>query len=432
MNAGLTREVDSMRVRASLIERQIPAERLAVILTVLGLIASLVTFVSFEEARSQSTHDLVPTTVARSQLYYAAHATQVLLLISAGLAALLSANWRRIEPTYLGRFVLFIGAALLMTARGYSLSQLLSTKLVDWTGPFPCFISLLVFFGARRRNWDLLARIMVGLAAVFSAMVLLGVAALSAFTRAEGVARLGGALNVLFWPAAWIAFSQYRRGSRARGLRFVPMLVYAFGSFFTQTRLNFVMLFAFLVVYSWVQHKRRVPQGGTWIAGLTLAVLVSLFVAVFLRDTRAFARGEDVALAFSARLDEDTRSGQLEWFAESVRPEELLLGRGSLATWHWRIGEYSGGTDVGYLTLLFYGGVPLLITYIATHVTPCLTVLRRNPSSLQLSAAAVVFLWGIRMLSSSHPSLTLDYYPILFCVGACISREPFGVQSRGR
>jgi len=104
---------------------------------------------------------------------------------------------------------------------------------------------------------------------------------------------------------------------------------------------------------------------------------------------------------------------------------ELLLGRGSRATWWWRIEEYAGGTDVGYLTLLFYGGVPLLLTYIATHVTPGLTAFRMNVASWQLAAAAVVLLWGLRMFSSNYPGLTLDYYPVLFFVGACISREPF-------
>src|SRR4029077_19525483 len=137
------------------------AERLVLTLTVLGMIASVVAFMEFEDARSEITQVIVPATVPRSSLYYAAHASQIILFMSAGLSALLSTDWRRIEPGYLARFMLFIGAAILMTARGYSFSALLSSELVDWTGPAPCVISLLVFVGANRRNWVVLSKAMV-------------------------------------------------------------------------------------------------------------------------------------------------------------------------------------------------------------------------------------------------------------------------------
>jgi hypothetical protein len=80
--------------------------------------------------------------------------------------------------------------------------------------------------------------------------------------------------------------------------------------------------------------------------------------------------------------------------------------------------------DVGYISLLFFGGVPLLVTYVVTHVKPCLAILRERRASWQLAAAGVILLWGIHMLSSCYPGTVLDYYPVLFCVGACISREP--------
>jgi len=163
-----------------------------------------------------------------------------------------------------------------------------------------------------------------------------------------------------------------------------------------------------------------------------LALWLGLFAGVFLRDTSEFRTMETVADQFSSRLDQDTRTGQLAYFFESVRPEELLLGKGSMATWNWgRTLNWGGGTDVGYLTLLLYGGVPLLLTYLATHIQPCFAVFARRLDNWQLTAAGVVLLWSIRMLSSSYIGVTLDYYPILFCVGACISREPVAyVQAR--
>ena len=404
--------------------RRPPAERLVLILTTLGMIAALVRFVSFNETRSQYTEALlVPSNIVQSQSYYVTHSIQILLLVSAGVVALLSTNWRAVKQGYLLPFTLLFGAALLMTVRGYSLSALLSTKLVDNSGPFPFFVSLLVFVGARRKNWVVLSKVMLILAVPLSAFVLLRLAGLQGFTRAEGVAKLNGVLGALFWPASWIALFDYPRDSVARRLRFLPMVFYACGSLFTQTRLNFVLIFAFLVVYSYLQRRRNSPQAVTWVVGLILALWLSLFTAVFLQNTRAFESTLTVANAFYSRLDDDSRTGQLVWFARSVQPHELLLGRGSFASFYWRNGEYNGGPDVGYLSLLFYGGVPLLVAYIWTHLMPCLAVFSKHSTDWRLAAAGVVLLWGVVMFSSAYPGTSIEYYPVLFCVGACISRE---------
>jgi hypothetical protein len=407
--------------------RRTAQERLVLTLVLLGMVASLVACISYEQAikYQQKPDELIPSNLVRSQLYYVAHATEIILLVSAGLAALIFTNWQLIERGYLLRFVLFLGAALLMTARGYSFSELLSTKLVDWSGPLPFFISMLAFIGARRRNWTLLGPTMVILAVLFSVLTLVGMAGLHTFTRQEGLANLGHILDVLYWPASWIALKDYPQHSLARRFRFGPIVVYSSGSLFTQTRLNFVMLFALVVVYAYLQHRRKIPQATAWILGLVLVLWMVLFTNVFLKDTRAFQKVESVAAAFSSRLTEDTRTGQVRSFAQSVELYELVLGRGSLATWNWGGMAYRGGTDIGYLTMLFYGGVPLLVTYVATHLKPCLTVLRKNRTNWQLTAAGVVLLWGIRLFSSGYPLAGVECYPILFCVGACISREPF-------
>jgi hypothetical protein len=391
------------------------------------MIAAFVMFFTYHDAeRAQLTPDqLYSSKIVKPPLYYIAHATQITLLFTAGILAWLSIGERKIERGYGLQFMLFIGASALMAARGYSLSDLLSTKIVDVTGPFVCWISVLVFIGAQRSNWIFLEKLLEIMAVLFSAVVVLGVAGLGTFTRQEAVANLGGALSGLYWPAAWIALRAYPQASYVRRVRFVPIMIFAIGSFFTQSRLPVIMLFALLLMYSYVQYKRKQPQAAVWIAGLTLAVFAGLFTATFLRDTRGFGQMESIADAFISRIDEDTRTGQLVAFAESVQPHELLLGRGSLATWQWG-GTPWGGTDVGYLTLLFYGGVPLLITYITVHLNPCFRALKMKQPSWQLTPAAIVFLWAIRMFSSSYPSVSIEYYPVLFCVGACISREGRG------
>src|SRR5260370_21106142 len=167
-------------------------DRIVLALTAFGMIASLVMFFTLRDAeKSQVTGDqLLSTNMVKSQLYYVAHATQLILLLSAGLVALLSTDWRTIERGYSFRLALLFGAALLMALRGYSFSELASTKIVDTGGPFPFFMSVLVFVGARRSNWVVLGKAIEIMALVFSALVLLRVAGLSPFPRQEGVVTL--------------------------------------------------------------------------------------------------------------------------------------------------------------------------------------------------------------------------------------------------
>jgi hypothetical protein len=415
--------IDMYAVRST---RRTVQERLVLTLVSLGMIASLVALVSLQQALKYQLKpdEFFSSDIVKSQLYYVAHAIEIILLIAAGLLAMISADWRAIERGYLVRFALFLGAVLLMTSRGYSFSELLSTKLVDSQGPCPFLLSMLVFIGARRRNWSLLGPIMVIVAVLFSALTLVSIAGLGTFTRQEGVASLSLIVNVLYWPASWIALKDYPQHSFARRLRFGPIVIYGFGSLFTQTRLFFVMLFALFVLYAYAQRRRKIPQAAAWIFGLILVVWMVLFTTVFLKDTRAFEKVASVADAFSSRLTEDTRTGQVLSFTESVQLHELVLGRGSLAAWNWGGLVWHGGTDIGYLTLLFYGGVPLLITYVATHLRPCLAVFRNNRTTWQFASAGVVLLWWFHLFSSGYPAEQLQYYLILFCTGACISREP--------
>jgi hypothetical protein len=398
------------------------ADRLVTTLVILGLIAAVATNIIFRNAAQEAyySHSEV---VNKTSAYYAVHGAQTVLLISAGLIALFRSGSQSLQPGYHTRFFLFMAATLLMTARGYSFSEMLSTKLLDYSGPFFCFISVLIFVGARPGNWRILGPMIVAMAVLFSLLVLFGMARLENVSRQETLVKLNDVLNNLYFPAAWVGLREYRRRSFRKLLQFVPMVIYGVGGVLTQTRLNFVMIFSFIVLLSYVRYRRHIPQAIFWIRGLCLVVWVGLFAAVFLTGTQSFESVADAATALSARVDEDTRTDQLAAFAESVAPQELVLGRGALATWNWHGLLWTGATDVGYLSLLFFGGVPLLLTYLAVHVQPCFSALRNSSSDVQVVGAAVVALWGIRMFSSSFPGFSPEYYSVLFCVGACLSRR---------
>jgi hypothetical protein len=402
-------------------------DRFTLMLTAGGLLAATVAYIAYDTAiRTQLRPDeFVPTDLVKPPIYYAAYAIQLVLLTAAGIFAIAGANLRRIERGFLVRFALFIAAATLMTVRGYAPADFLSTKLVDGTGLFPMIASTLIFLGAKRSNWVFLEKMFFACAALFSGLVLYRMLFLQTLTRQEGVANLGFSLNALLWPAAWIALRDYAPGSFGARVKFLPLLIYSAGSFFTQTRLNFTMVLGLLVLYMFIQRKRGAPQAGLWIGMALLAVWIALFTGIFLRTTRGLDRLQDVSTAFAERLDEDTRTEQVTAFFQDVSPQELILGRGSFGTWDWDGYEWRGGTDIGYLSLLFWGGLPLLLTYIAVHVKPCVSMLFNRAAGWRLAGAGVGALWGVRMLSSSYPATSLEYYCVLFCIGAAISRDRF-------
>ncbi len=405
--------------------QRLPLQRSVVYAALGGLTASFFAMIDLSRAvKAQlKAGQLYSSEIAKDPLYYGAHAIELSLLLCAGILALRATRPGAVVRGYLFRLVLLFAAGLLMAARGYSTEALLSTKLADATGPLACLISVAVYIGVRRANWVLLDRAFLALGVVLSAVSIYCVASLQTSDRQEAVSSMNLIVNASYWPAAWTALREYMPGARSRYWRFVPMGVYGLASLFLQTRLNFVMFFALFAMCVYVDHRRGVRQIARWATAIGACAWALLFVLVFLGSTSVYAKLEASANAFYSRLDEDTRSGQLEWFARDVEPQELLLGRGSLATWTWGATAWNGGTDIGYLSLLFFGGVPLLATYIAVHIAPAFGVLKRGPTSLQLAAACIVLLWAVRMFSSSYPGLALEYYPVLLCVGACISRE---------
>jgi len=401
-----------------------PTEGAVLVLAVLGLGASFGTMLSFITAsKAQIGADpFYYAEIVKGPLYYILHAAEILLLLSAGVLALSCTNRREMANGFLGHFVLFLAAGGLMAVKGYTLEDLFSQKLVDATGPFMCLISVVLFVAVRRSNWPVIDKAFLVTAAVLSTVTLYEIAGLGTTSRVEAVRCMLPVVNALFWPASWTALRPYPRSSGVRYMRFAPAAVYGLGSLFTEMRLNFVMLFALLFLCAYADRQRGRWQAPAWLAALGMTAWLLLFSLVFLAETPAFEKVEGAAEGFYSRLDEDSRSGQLREFFRSVKPQELLFGRGSFATWRWGRGEWNGGTDVGYLNLLFYGGVPLLLSYFAVHMAPSLAALRRKPTGLQLTAGGVVLLWAIRMFSSANPGLTLEYYPILLCVGMCVSR----------
>jgi hypothetical protein len=397
--------------------------RLPLLLTVVGMVASTVALWLLVQALPSFVKETGEFgIVEKPPLYYAAHGLEILCVCCAGLTALTSPQ-QQLLRRYGLRFFLFIFAGALMALRGYSWSAAFSVQIFDGTGPFICIVSVLMAVGAQPGNWRILDKLFLWMAIAYSALVVVGTLGLHSANRWEAVVANQGFLNVLYWPATWMLLKPGSGRSLASSLRYGPFTVYAVGSIFTQTRLNWVMILGALVAYAYVQSRRHIPMAPKLILAAWLVLSLVLFSTQYLSNTQFVQTFEASTDAFLGRMDEDTRTNQLADFFTNVQISELLLGRGSLATWKWGSDEWAGGTDVGYLTLLFYGGVPLLVTYIVVHIAPAFGAIRSSQSEWRRSCAAIVLLFALRMFSSTYPGLGIEYYPVLLCMGGCLGHE---------
>jgi hypothetical protein len=406
-------------------------------LVAVGLSASLLATVALQGSRVAQAGTGVWEDVAevpRPALFYAAHALRLAALTGAGLLAF-AVRGRRMSRTLVAWFWAFVAAGMLCAVRGLDASDFLSARVFGTTGPWLALASLLLFTSARVDALPTIGRTLDLLAWALTGLVAWEAVHLRSFLRQETVAALSGYLNALYFPAAWLVLRPHLGASPSRHLRWVPALAYAAGSVLVQTRLNLVMLALLVLADAWISARRAGrPVARVLEAAAAAAVVVGLasWLASGTRVARVF---EFSFLGLAERIGEDSRTGQIASFLADVPLADLLFGRGARATWNWpgMSPRWAGGTDVGYLSLLFFGGVPLLVAWCAVHLVPPLRVFRSAETGARLAFAAVALLWGARMLSSSFPSAALDYEVVLLCVGACaapVQKAPGAPASR--
>lgn len=405
-------------------------------LVVVGLAASLVATVAMQGSRVSQAGTAIWEDVAearRPALYYAAHAIRIAALTGAGLLAF-AVRGRRVSSALSAWFLAFLAAGLLCAARGMDAGDFLSTRVFGTTGPWLAIASLLLFTSARADLLPSLGRTLDLLAWILTALVAWEAVHLRSFLRQETVAALGNYLNALYFPAAWLVLRPHAdRSPLRRALRWAPAVAYAVGAVLVQTRLNLVMVGLLVVADLWISARRAGRPVGR-VLELAAVAAAAFWLTSWLAEGTQLGRFLGLSfLGLAERIGEDSRSGQLASFLADVPVTDLLLGRGARATWNWpgMSPRWAGGTDVGYLSLLFFGGVPLLVAWCAVHLGPPLRVLRSGEDGVRLAAAAVALLWGVRMLSSSFPSMALDYEVVLLCVGACAApaRKPTGATA---
>lgn len=392
-----------------------PLDQWIAVLLATILLASMCT-IAFQTAGIQviAEVDRELVLVEKGPGYYAA-----LSAMLAGIALIvallfLNANLKR-DKNFLIAYALLCAAGLPLL-RNFTTAELLSTRIVDVTGPAFCIGSALALAGMRRGVQENFDKIMQLLTVVASIAVAVAWLASNARTRVESTSFIQPFANQLYWGSAWLLLFVPRYSGRTRRSIVAAGIVMSLAAaVVTQTRLNFVMLLLLFLCWIWkVRREPKIVRSGLKTFSLCLVIsLLALFANVELTE-RLVTSYE----GFLGRIDEDSRSNQIYSFFQSVPIDALIFGSGARATWNWNGLEWDGGTDVGFLSLLFYGGIPLLLSVVWTVVLPAARAATLNLSPFERTSCYIVGLWTVRMLSSTYPTLSCEYLVILLCAGS--------------
>jgi hypothetical protein len=357
--------------------------------------------------------------LVKTPLYYGAHGLAICSVIAAGLLSSLYGRWSTISLGARLAFYVLILEALVWAAIAYTNDELLSSKIFGATGPFVWITLLFVVAGTDRSLWVYIDPAIRTLAYASSALAIRTLIT-TGYTPYHGFTKYTFYTLSLIWLAGWTLLSATQiRGWRMlpRTLPFICLMPVAVCS---QTRS--LILLSCLLVILFVALRAR--ERGSMAHAVPVLISISILgcgAAVLIHSIVPQTMNASVS-SLSARLQDDTRSGQYTDFFSTVPVSDLLLGRGPTGTWYWTgFGEYQF-FDNGYLWMLFIGGVPTLICYFRIVIWPAIRAVSIKPRGADGAAVCLAVLWGISLTGLSVfilPAVDITSYVISLFVGRC-------------
>lgn len=343
-------------------------------------------------------------------------------LIGAGFFALFSTELKYIpKGLVLSLFVMITwmtGHAIITFSGGFRLSELVGTK-----GPGVWWTMLLLFAGMSHRRWRALMPCLVFITAVGAIDGLYRIEMLGGgFGREQAGRTLRYAVFLLLWTAPLIAWVYWERPFK-RILSLFPLGILSVMSFLTATRSWLLFSALYLIFAMKISfHYKRSLSNKVGVILIIFIALLSLGAIVYVTCNEQLVSGFYI---LSDRVDDDTRSWQLEQFFTNVPVKDLILGTGPRGT--WKMGnKYYGYVDGAYFFLLFLGGIPLLLSYFYVVIYPALKCLKKFKKSLMGTGdgacVLLVLFWALALTGLSiftAPDTSLPHMIVVLCAGRC-------------
>jgi hypothetical protein len=347
-------------------------------------------------------------------------ASYVLILVAAVLYVTAPAA-ARLGRHYRVLICAWIGYSLLLAARNLQLQDCLTSAVWFLLAPGCAIASCWMFASADKDSWRKLVQIVSYGSVGISLITLFEVTQLRSVSRGEAYSRLYTYSSILEITAI-VAFAWFTR-TRRTWLGIIPVAALIAATIAMQTRLMVIEL-VFLLFFYRIFSQRKISANGVVALCLGGLLLVGLVYIVWYTPATLRSVVPASASSFWDRSTQDTRSAQFVTFFQNVSPSALLLGIGIP-----RQGEFDGlgekGIDVGYVNILFIGGVPALVLFFVIHLMPAVRSLGSRFDTLDAACLASVMTYGVRLFSSTVPGITPGYLILVLLIGRCamLTRE---------
>jgi len=319
-------------------------------------------------------------------------------------------------------WLLYSCSIIFMTIQGYTISDLLSYRLVSAYGFAPYAVSLVSLTMVRDNPEIVLTKAFKWIGIILTILISAKLITLTNLTRELAEASLWAYLQVYLVVAVWFLLKPYdKEDVKTLLLRWSPFVLYVLSAILCQTRSRIIWILLVIAAFIYLQKARGNLLRQDLIFVFLILFCISMFF-IFTDSTMFF----NAVTGLKERIYEDTRSGQFIDFFSIYNARDLVFGHGALTPWTYypHLGRDRYGLDCGYLEILFRGGLPLLLGYFLVHAYPVLCLWRRYliTYSFVSVASVVVLLWFAKLTLSSSPTLSLDYYLVLLCIGLCLSK----------
>ena len=423
MPALSARPIPSRGPRSSGLSRLRGPYALVLLLMVLALLASWVALVypmENSELYMDPTLGQLVMTRAATTLYYAAHGAAIGSVIAAGVLAGLLGGFRSLGGGARLALRVLSATAAIWAVVSYTAGEIFSRAIFSATGPFVWFTLVFVMAGTDRRIWSYIDPVIRVLAYASTGLALRTLMT-SEWRYYSGYSKYTAYAILLTWLGGWTLLT----ATRVRGFRLLvrasPQIVAIVMAICALAR-SWTIL-SVLIITAFILLRSR--EQGSVVSGVRTLIMVCVLCAVVgaVVYTTVPQTLSDSVNGLTARVDKDTRTAQYTAFFSVVPVADLLLGRGPKGTWYWKNFDVEYQYfDNGYLWMLFLGGVPTLLCYVAIVVWPAIRALRCDPLGADRAAVCLVLVWALALTGLSTytlPSVGFTSFLVSLWVGRC-------------
>lgn len=346
-----------------------------------------------------------------------------LALLMCGAVASVALFGLRLPPRYMLLWLAFLALSVTLGIRGLEWQDLRSTAIYSSLAPGFVLASGVLFIGADRRSWTLFRRIAVLIVFTVSVLAILQVIQLSSTNRGEAYGRLYVYSGILEIGCLLPLGASDERKPVLRLLAWLPLAALVLCTVAMQARLMVVEVCSLLAVITVLRAKAQGSLRSVIRAGLVIAcAIVACVVFIYSNQSLTIFASVD---SFWDRRSVDTRTRQAETFFQRTAVQDFITGIGIP-----RPGADSGqgerGIDLGFINILYIGGLPALFLFIALHLWPAMKCFKLKLSPEDAPVVAAVLTYGIRLFSSTVPNVEPNYIILLIFMGrsAAIASAP--------